>query len=73
MLFFLDIYSPTNVCMKNIGSWASMVLQNYQHFIEMTSNMISIIAFGGGLKCTLKTQLDTMPPNSGISDSAYFP
>ena len=69
----MDIHAPTIVSAKDIGSWASMVLQNYQHFIEMTSNMISIIAFGGGLKCTLKTQLDTMPPNSGISDSAYFP
>ena len=38
------------------GSWASMVLQNYQHFIELTSNMIYIVAFGGGLKCLQHNQ-----------------
>ena len=36
-----------------------MVLQNYQNFIEMTSNMIYIVAFGGGLKCLRKIHLNT--------------
>ena len=40
---------------KDIGSWVSMVLQNYQNFIEMTSNMIYIVAFGGGLKFEMPT------------------
>ena len=41
---------------------ASMVLQNYQNFIEMTSNMIYIVAFGGGLKCPCKIHLNTRCP-----------
>ena len=28
-----------------------MVLQNYQNFIEIISNMIYIVALGGGFKC----------------------
>jgi hypothetical protein len=36
-----------------------MVLQNYQHFIEMTSNMIYIVALCGGLKCPHKINLNT--------------
>jgi hypothetical protein len=36
-----------------------MVLQNYQNFIEMTSNMIYIIALGGGFKCPRKIHLNT--------------
>jgi hypothetical protein len=31
-----------------------MVLQNYQNFIEMTLNMIYIVALGVGLKCPHK-------------------
>ena len=42
--------------MGDIGSWASMVLQNYQNFIEMTSNMIYFVALGGGFKCPRKIQ-----------------
>ena len=34
-----------------------MVLQNYQNFIEMTSNMIYIVAVGDGLKCLHKIHL----------------
>ena len=34
-----------------------MVLQNYQNFIEMTSNMICIVALGVGLKCPQKIHL----------------
>ena len=49
--FNVGIYASRNVCVKDIGSWASMVLQNYQNFIEMTSNMIYIVALGGGIKC----------------------
>ena len=33
---------------------ASMVLQNYQNLIKMTSNTISFVAFSGGLKCPRK-------------------
>jgi hypothetical protein len=36
-----------------------MVLQNYQKFTEMTSNMIYIVAFGVGLKCPRKIHLNT--------------
>jgi hypothetical protein len=39
-----------------------MALQNYQNFIEMTSNMIYIVAFGGGLKCPRKIHLNTQCP-----------
>ena len=39
-----------------------MVLQNYQNLIEMTSNMINIVAFGGGLKCPRKILLNTQCP-----------
>ena len=35
------------------------ILQNYQTFIEMTSNMIDIVGFGGGLKCPHKIYLNT--------------
>ena len=36
-----------------------MVLQNYQNVIEMTSNMIYIVALGIGLKCSRKIHLNT--------------
>ena len=36
-----------------------MVLQNYQHFIEMTSNMIYTVALGVGMKCPRKIHLNT--------------
>ena len=36
-----------------------MVLQNYQSFTEITSNMIYIVAFGVGLKCPRKIHLNT--------------
>ena len=45
------------IYVKDIGSWASMVLQNYQSFTELTSNMIYIVAFGGGLKCPHKIRM----------------
>ena len=35
-----------------------MVLQNYQNFTEMTSNMIYIVAFVVGLKCLRKIYLN---------------
>ena len=38
---------------------ATMVLQNYQNFIEMTSNMIDIVALGGGFKSPHKIYLNT--------------
>jgi hypothetical protein len=39
-----------------------MVLQNYQNYIEMTSNMIHIVALGGGFKCLGKIHLNTQCP-----------
>ena len=36
-----------------------MVLQNYQNFIEIISNMIYIVAFCGDLKCPRKIHLNT--------------
>ena len=50
-----------------------MVLQNYQTFTEITSNMIYIVAFGVGLKCPNKIHLNTQcegamaPPDFGRS------
>ena len=41
---FGDIYAPTNVCVIDIDSMASMVLQNYQTLIVLTSNLIYIVA-----------------------------
>ena len=45
-----------------------MVLQNYQNFIEMTSNIIYIVALGVGLKCPRKIYFSTQCPPS---KSAY--
>ena len=39
-------------------------LQNYQNFIEITSNMIYIVALGGGFKCPRKIHLNTQCPTS---------
>ena len=36
-----------------------MVIQNYQKLIEITSNVIYIVALGVGLKCPLKIHLNT--------------
>ena len=36
-----------------------MVLQNYQNFIEMPSNIIYTVALGVGLKCSRKIHLKT--------------
>ena len=50
-----------------------MVLQNYQNLIEMTSNMIYIVAFGGGLKCPRKIHLNTQcPPQKKIKRGILF-
>ena len=57
-----NIYAPTNVCVKDIDSWASMVLQNNQNFTELTSNMIYIVAYGVGLKFPRKVHLTTQCP-----------
>ena len=46
-----------------------MVLQNYQNLIEMTSNIIDIVAFGVGFKCPRKINLNTQClPGSGITE-----
>ena len=42
-----------------------MVLQNYQNFTEMTSNMIYIVAFCVGLKCPRKIHLNTQCSGGG--------
>ena len=55
-----------NVFVKDFGSWGSMVLQNYQNFIEITSNMIYIVALGVGLKCPLKIYLNTQNMCAGV-------
>ena len=39
-----------------------MVLQNYQNFTEMASNMLYIFAFGCGLKCPHKIHLNIQCP-----------
>ena len=39
-----------------------MVLQNYQNFTEMASNMMYSVAFGVGLKCPRKIHLNTQCP-----------
>ena len=59
---FGNIYAPTDVCVKDIDSWVYMVLQNCQNFIELTLNMISIVALGIGLKCPRKIHLNTQCP-----------
>ena len=50
---FIDISVPW------LGTWLIMCVQKYQHFIEMTSNTIYIIAFGVGLKFLYKIHLNT--------------
>ena len=39
-----------------------MVLQNYKKIIEMTANMIYIVALGVGLKCLCKIHLNIQCP-----------
>ena len=57
--YIRPIYAPTNFCVKDIDSRAPMVLQNYQNVIELTSNMIYIVALGIGLKFPRKIHLNT--------------
>ena len=51
-----------------------MVLQNYQNLIEMTSNLIDIVAFGVGIKFPRKIHLNTQcrGGREGVSKIAYF-
>ena len=49
---------------QKIVQYCQTVHQNNQNFIEMTSNMICIVAFGGGLKCPRKIHLNTQCPPS---------
>ena len=70
----MDSYALTNVCVKENGS---MVLQNCQNFIEMTSNMIYIVALDVGLKCPRKIRSNTrggrvIAPLPPFSDSTAF-
>ena len=48
-----------------------MVLQNYQNFIELTSNMIYIVALAVGLKCPHKIHLNTKCPPPLWKDVVY--
>ena len=57
--FNVGNYAFRNVCIKDIDSRASMVLQNYQKFKVLTSNMIYIVALGVGFKCPRKIHLNT--------------
>ena len=61
-LMYIGIYASRNVCVKDIDSRASMVLQNYQKILEMTSNMIKIVGLGVGFKCPRKIHLKTQCP-----------
>ena len=47
---------------KTTKFYLILTLQNYQNFIEMTSNMIVIVALGGGFKCPRKIHLNTQCP-----------
>ena len=57
--FNVGIYATRNVCVKDIDSRVSLVLQNYQKFIVLTSKMIYIVALGIGFKCPRKIHLNT--------------
>jgi hypothetical protein len=64
-------YGSKNVSVKNIGSRESMVHQNYQNFIENTSNLIYIVALGVGLKCPRKIHFNAQcppPPPTPVSN-----
>ena len=47
---------------QKIVQYCQTVHQNNQNFIEMTSNMICIVAIGGGLKCPRKIHLNPQCP-----------
>ena len=47
---------------KILAHWRLKVLQNYQSFIEMFSNMIYTVALAIGLKCWHKIHLNTQCP-----------
>ena len=64
------IYASRNVCVKDIGPWASMILQNYQNFIEMTWNIIYSAALWGGFKCPRKIHLNTQ---QGLGEGGNCP
>ena len=53
-----------------------MVLQKYQNFTEMTSNMIYIVALGVAFKCPRKIHLNTQSPpllsNKGSAPLSQF-
>ena len=45
---------------SKIFKLSAMIFQNYQNVIEIISNVISIVAFGGDLKCP--REIDFNPP-----------
>ena len=57
--FNVGIYASRNFRIKDIDSRASMVLQNYQKIIVLTSNMICIVVLGVGFKYPRKIYLNT--------------
>ena len=71
--FNVGIYASRNVCVKDIDSRASMVLQNYQKVIVLTSNMIFIVALAVGFKCPRKIHLDTQWGGAYYSHSMSQP
>ena len=68
----VGIYASRNVCVKDIDLRASMVLQNYQKFIVLTSNMIYIVALGAGFKCSRKIHLNTQCPPPTPDSKRYL-
>ena len=55
----------------SVSKILAMVLQKYQNVIEMTSNMICIVALGVGLKCPRKIHLNTQW-GGGIGYPQFF-
>ena len=49
-----------------------MVLQNYQNLIEMTSNIIYIVAYGVGFKCPRKIHLKTQCPPPLLATALFW-
>ena len=57
---FWNSYAPKNEILAHSRLWYFKT--TYQNYIEMTSNMIYIVALGGGIKCPGKIHLNTRCP-----------
>ena len=64
----MGVYASKNVCVKDIISKASMVLQYYQNLKEITSNTFHIVAFVVGFKCPRKIHLNTQCPEGVLKE-----